>query len=107
MPVIRFVESNGTPHTVEASVGQNLKQVALDNVVPGVIGDCGGCASCGTCHAYIDEKIVPLLPPADENEAMVLEGVPAPLTANSRLTCQIRVTAEMDGMVVRLPETQV
>jgi ferredoxin len=62
------------PHPVEAVVGQSLKQAALDHLVPGIIGDCGGCASCGTCHAYIDEKYLPFLPPADENEELILEG---------------------------------
>lgn len=106
MPVIRFIEVDGTTHPVEAVVGQSLKQTALDHLVPGIIGDCGGCASCGTCHAYIDEKFLPVLPAADENEDMILEGVPAPRASNSRLTCQVPVTAEMAGMEVHIPETQ-
>lgn len=106
MPVIRFIEADGTTHPVEAVVGQSLKQTALDHLVPGIIGDCGGCASCGTCHAYIDEKFLPLLPATDENEDMVLDGVPARRAHNSRLTCQIAVTAEMTGMQVQIPETQ-
>lgn len=106
MPVIRFIEADGTPHPVEAVVGQSLKQAALDHLVPGIIGDCGGCASCGTCHAYIDEKFLPMLPAADENEEMILDGVPAPRTSSSRLTCQIPVTADMAGMEVHIPETQ-
>ncbi|MEU5264679.1 2Fe-2S iron-sulfur cluster-binding protein [Amycolatopsis sp. NPDC021455] len=106
MPVIRFVEADGTTHEVDAVVGQTLKQAALDNLVPGIIGDCGGCASCGTCHAYIDEKFLPGLPPADDNEDMILDGVPATRAHNSRLACQIPVTAEMSGMLVEIPETQ-
>ena len=106
MPLIRFVEADGTPHLFEATIGQTLKQTALDHLVPGIIGDCGGCAACGTCHAYIDDRFLPSLPPIDENEDMILDGVPAPRTENSRLTCQIPVTAHMTDMEVRIPKTQ-
>ncbi|MPY55913.1 2Fe-2S iron-sulfur cluster-binding protein [Streptomyces spongiae] len=106
MPLIRFVEADGTAHTVDAAVGQSLKQAALDHLVPGIIGDCGGCASCGTCHAYVDEKFLPSLPPADGNEDMILDGVPAARAHNSRLTCQIPVTDDMSGMVVHIPDAQ-
>lgn len=106
MPVVRFVEADGTAHTVDAAVGQTLKQAAIDNLVPGIVGDCGGCATCGTCHGYIDEEFLPLLPAPDDNEQMVLDGVPAPLAANSRLTCQILMTAELTGVEIRLPVTQ-
>lgn len=106
MPRIRFVQANGTQHVVEAQLGQNLKQAAIDNLVPGILGDCGGCASCGTCHAYIDERFVHALPPVDEDEDMILDGVAENRCANSRLTCQILVTSEMSDLEVRIPETQ-
>ena len=106
MPLIQFVEADGTRHPVEVAVGQSLKQAALDSLVPGIIGDCGGCASCGTCHAYVDERFLASLPPADENEDMILDGVPAPRAHNSRLTCQIPVTDSMAGMEVRIPDVQ-
>ena len=106
MPLVRFVEADGTAHAVDAAVGQTLKQVAIENLVPGIVGDCGGCATCGTCHGYVDETFLPLLPAPDDNERMVLDGVPAPLASNSRLTCQIRMTEELAGIEVRLPATQ-
>jgi 2Fe-2S ferredoxin len=106
MPVVRFVESDGTAHIVDAAVGQTLKQAAIDNLVPGIIGECGGCATCGTCHGYVDARFLPLLAAPDDNEQMVLEGVPAPLAANSRLTCQILMTEELAGIEIHLPVTQ-
>lgn len=102
MPRILFVEHDGTPHVVDAVVGQSLMQAAIDNGVPGILADCGGCCSCGTCHGYVSSAT--LTAPA-EDEAMMLEGVRHP-RENSRLTCQIRVTEQMEGLRVDLPESQ-
>lgn len=106
MPKICFVEHDGTQHIVEAAVGENIKQVALDHMVPGIIGDCGGFATCGTCHAYIEPKVAKSLPAPDDNEQMILEGVLGPLEPNSRLTCQVVLTADIAELEVHLPETQ-
>ncbi|GAB3246654.1 2Fe-2S iron-sulfur cluster-binding protein [Nocardioides dilutus] len=106
MSTAHFVEADGTDHTVEVPDGENLKQAAMDNLVPGIIGDCGGFAECGTCHGYVDEAYLDRLPAATEDEEMMLEGILAPVERNSRLTCQIPMTSELDGIVVRLPEVQ-
>lgn len=107
MPDVHFIQSDGTDQLVEVPLGENLKQAAIDNLVPGIIGDCGGFASCGTCHAYIDESFQAALDAPSEDEEMVLEGILAPVTENSRLTCQVRMVPALDGVVVRIPDEQI
>jgi len=78
---------------------------ALDNAVPGILGDCGGSCSCATCHAYVDAHWADKLPAISETETFMLEGVPDP-RENSRLCCQIKMQVALDGIVVQLPEVQ-
>ncbi|AKS33772.1 2Fe-2S iron-sulfur cluster-binding protein [Mycolicibacterium goodii] len=106
MPTARYVEPNGVKHTVEVPVGENLRQAALDNLVPGIIGECGGYATCGTCHGYVDDSFLPKLAPPSEDEEFMLEGLLAPVTANSRLTCQLIMSPSLEGITIRLPEEQ-
>ncbi|HEY9240176.1 MAG TPA: 2Fe-2S iron-sulfur cluster-binding protein [Burkholderiaceae bacterium] len=106
MPRIVFIDPAGLRHDVEAPAGRSLMQVALDNNVPGILGDCGGSCSCATCHCYVDPAWAERLPPRNETEAFMLEGVPEP-RATSRLSCQIRASAEIDGIVLQLPDEQV
>jgi len=103
---VTFIEHDGTTHLVSAPLERTLMQIALDNAVPGILGDCGGACSCATCHAYVDARWTEKLPAVSETEAFMLEGVPAP-RANSRLCCQIKMQAALDGIVVQLPEVQV
>lgn len=105
MPKILFIEHNGTEHLVDAAIGATIMQTAVDNSVPGIVGDCGGCCSCATCHGYIDPAWAGRIPSRSETEEMTLEGA-LDVQPNSRLTCQIAVNAEMDGIVVRLPASQ-
>jgi 2Fe-2S ferredoxin len=84
----------------------SLKQAALDSMVPGILGDCGGTATCGTCHVYVDAEYVNRLAAPSDDEEMTLSGVLAPVAANSRLSCQIPVSDSIDGIVLRLPEVQ-
>jgi 2Fe-2S ferredoxin len=106
MPTVVFIDHAGTTYRVEAPLNKSLMQVAIDNSVPGILGDCGGSCSCATCHGYVDEPWASHLPPRSESESFMLEGVPDRRT-NSRLCCQIRMTPELDGVVVHLPEEQV
>ena len=105
MPTVVFIDHAGASYEVEAPPNKSLMQVALDHCVPGILGDCGGSCSCATCHAYVDERWVDMLPPRSETEVFMLEGVPE-LRENSRLCCQIRITPELGGIVVRLPQEQ-
>lgn len=100
-----FIESSGTEHVVEATAGKSLMQIAIEQQLPGIIGDCGGSASCGTCQGYVDAPWFDKLGPASDDEMAVLDGV-VNYQDNSRLTCQIIMTAELDGIRVDLPESQ-
>lgn len=106
MATVVFVDHTGSTYQVEAPLNKSLMQVALDNAVPGILGDCGGSCSCATCHGYVDQPWAAQLPRRSETEVSMLESVPD-LRDNSRLCCQIRMTPELDGIVVHLPEEQV
>jgi 2Fe-2S ferredoxin len=105
MAKIIFIEHNGTQRDVEAGPGSTVMQAALDNLVPGIVGDCGGACSCATCHTYVDAAWLDKLPPMSEEEKMLLEGSLS-VEENSRLCCQLKVTAELDGLVLRTPASQ-
>lgn len=105
MPKIVFIEFNGTEHTVDAEVGKSVMQVATDNMVPGIMADCGGSCTCATCHAYVDAQWIGKMPGRSEDEEAMLEGALDPQD-NSRLTCQVTVTEDLDGAIFRLPESQ-
>ena len=105
MPRINFVEPDGKEHHVEAEAGQSLMQAAVFNHVRGIVADCGGNCSCGTCHVYIAASWAQVLPkPAASERAML--GIVAMPHETSRLSCCIQVTAELEGLVVSIPESQ-
>ena len=105
MPIIRFVQHNGTEHTIHAELGQSVMQAAINNQVPGILGDCGGSCSCATCHGYVDQAWMAHMPAAESYEVDMLSCAMEVLP-NSRLTCQISVTPELDGLVIALPQSQ-
>lgn len=106
MPKVTFVHPSGERLTFEAKAGQSIMDVAVNNMVPGIVGECGGACSCATCHVYVDEAWQARLLPADAMEQGMLEGAvePGPL---SRLSCQIPMRDELDGIVVHIPAGQV
>ena len=105
MPKITLIEFNGNDHTIDAETGKSLMQNPIDNGVPGIDADCGGACACGTCHCFIEDGWASQTGEADAMEEAML-GMRPDRDDNSRLACQIPVTEEMDGMVVRLPEFQ-
>ncbi|MCY1074808.1 2Fe-2S iron-sulfur cluster-binding protein [Archangium lansingense] len=105
MAKIKFIEADGKEHQVEAQEGQSVMQAAMDNLVPGIVAECGGFASCATCHGYVDEAWMTKLPSPDAAEASMIECA-FHVRPNSRLTCQLKVTPALDGLVVRLPVSQ-
>ncbi|MCB1684607.1 MAG: 2Fe-2S iron-sulfur cluster-binding protein [Pseudomonadales bacterium] len=105
MPKIIYVEHNGTEHEVEVPVGTSLMQGAINHLVPGIEGDCGGLCACGTCHVYLTAESAALCGEPDELELGMLEFA-FDVNDASRLSCQIPVTEDMDGMVVRMPSRQ-
>ena len=105
MPKITYIEHSGTTHEINANSGQSVMQVAMSNRVPGIIADCGGSCSCATCHVYVDEAWLGRLPAASSAEKDMIDCA-LHVQDNSRLSCQIEVKDELDGLVVRLPESQ-
>ncbi len=107
MPKIVFVHADNRPEDVDAYAGESAMEAATEHGVAGIVGECGGNAMCATCHVYVDEGWFGRLPPVGADEDALLEGVAAERRANSRLSCQIKITPELDGLVLRLPEKQV
>jgi ferredoxin, 2Fe-2S len=105
MPKIVFIEFNGTEYNVEALVGDSVMQAATNHMVPGILADCGGNCACATCHVYIDEPWSAQANPKSKEEKEMIECA-LHVTPSSRLSCQVHVTAELEGLVVRLPESQ-
>lgn len=105
MPKIIFIQHDGTKYEVEAEVGQSVMQAAIDNLVPGIIADCGGYCNCATCHGYVEAEWFQKLEPVSEDETGMLDCAIEPKEF-SRLTCQIIMTPELDGIVVNFPEKQ-
>lgn len=106
MPDITFILADGSPHGLEAPEGVSLMQVATGAGLRGILADCGGQASCATCHVYVDAAWAARLPPPRPHEAAMLESTACERLPTSRLSCQILVTAAVDGLVVHLPERQ-
>lgn len=107
MPTIVFVTPQGEERRVEVKPGVTIRDAAMDNVVPGILGDCGGFCNCGTCHGYIDPVWLSRLQPPSDSEDLTLEGVASRREANSRLCCQLPMTEALDGVIVRLPPQQI
>ena len=105
MPQITLIEHNGASHTIDAETGKSLMQNAIDNAVPGIDADCGGACACGTCHVFVEADWLAATGEADAMEEAML-GMRPDRTEVSRLSCQIEVSDQLDGMVVRLPEFQ-
>jgi 2Fe-2S ferredoxin len=105
MAKITYIEFNGDQHVVEVKSGQSVMEGAKKNGVPGIDADCGGGCSCGTCHVFVDpawQARVGGRTPIEDATIEFADGV----VPNSRLSCQIRVTDELDGLVVRMPQSQ-
>ncbi len=107
MPKITYVEFSGKEHVVDVASGLTVMEGARDNGVPGIDADCGGACACSTCHAYVDEAWVAKLPGVEAMEEDMLDFAYETKPGLSRLTCQIKVTDDVDGLIVRLPEKQI
>ena len=106
MPRITYIEHNGTEHTVDVTAGLTVMEGAVNNNIPGIDADCGGACACSTCHAYVNPDWVEKLPAREDMEEDMLDFAYEP-NERSRLTCQIPVTPELDGLVVQMPEKQI
>ena len=105
MPSVKFIEHNGKEHVVGGDNGDSLMVIATSNLVPGIDADCGGECSCATCHVLVDDTWMTKLAPISETEESMLDLNPD-REPNSRLSCQIPLSDDLDGIVVNLPEFQ-
>ena len=105
MPRIVFIEPGGKRREIDAPVGITLMEAARQHGVAGIVAQCGGACSCATCHVYIDAAWVGRLGPREEMEEGMLETAWEPRN-DSRLSCQVQVTQNFDGLIVTVPERQ-
>lgn len=105
MGSITFIEHDGTVHDVDLVEGTSLMELATSNGIPGIDGDCGGEASCGTCHVIVDDAWAEATGTRSAQESQMIEMSPE-CQPGSRLACQLKASAALDGLTVRLPEFQ-
>ena len=105
MPKITYIEHHGKSHEIEVANGLSVMEGAVQNNILGIDADCGGSCACATCHVYVDEKWFIKLPKKDSAEEDMLDMAYEPKKF-SRLSCQLTVTNELDGLVVKMPSKQ-
>ena len=105
MAKIKYIEFNGEEHTVDVQNGLTVMEGAIKNKVPGIDADCGGACACATCHVYVQKEWSAKLPPKEDTEEDMLDFA-FDVRENSRLSCQLTVSDELEGLVVDLPEKQ-
>ncbi|MDX2236712.1 MAG: 2Fe-2S iron-sulfur cluster-binding protein [Hyphomonadaceae bacterium] len=105
MAKITYIEHSGKTHVVDVPNGQSVMEGAVKNAVPGIDADCGGACACATCHVYVDEAWIGKTGDKSTMEESMLDFASETLPT-SRLSCQIKVTDALDGLVVRLPQSQ-
>jgi ferredoxin, 2Fe-2S len=105
MPKITYVDAAGTERTVEGKVGMSVMETAIKNNIPGIDADCGGACACATCHVYVDAAFTAKVGKPSAMEQSMLDFAEN-VHDNSRLSCQIKITAELDGLRVTTPESQ-
>ena len=105
MPKITFIQFDGTERIIDAEIGASVMNVAIDNLIVGIDADCGGECSCATCHVIVNPDWINVVGQPSEREDSMLDLNPD-REENSRLSCQIEVSDELEGLVVHLPEFQ-
>ncbi len=105
MPKITYIDNEGTSRTIEVENGLSVMEGAIQKDIPGIDADCGGSMACATCHVYVEEKWLGKLPKAEEAEVDMIDMAYEP-KKNSRLSCQLIVSEELDGLTVTTPAKQ-
>ena len=105
MPRIIFITPNGEKHEVEVESGYSVMEAAINNNIDGIVAECGGACACATCHSYIDDAWTGRMPPMDDMEDSMLDAA-YDRRDNSRLTCQLEVQDDWDGLVVHVAENE-
>ena len=106
MVTVVYVQHDGTRYELQGEPGDNVMRVALMNGLDGIVGECGGSMMCATCHCHVDEAWLDRTGDRMDGEDDMLDCAASPVDDRSRLSCQITLTADMDGLVVHLPEHQ-
>lgn len=106
MPKVTYMSPAGASHEVDVPVGTTVMQGAVKNGIDGIVAECGGVCMCSTCHVFVEESFLDKLPPAQDTEEAVLEIAAEERQPNSRLSCQIKMTDALDGLIVHLPKRQ-
>jgi 2Fe-2S ferredoxin len=106
MPKVTYIDNGGKATTLDIEIGTSVMQAAVFNGVDGIVAECGGSCMCATCHVYVREDQLSKLPEMELGEDAMLDGAASPRRPNSRLSCQLSMTPQMDGLVVDMPETQ-
>jgi ferredoxin, 2Fe-2S len=107
MPKITFIKSDGAELVIDAKEGATLMQAGIDGGINGIVAECGGCCQCATCHVYVAPAWQGRLSAVSESEDAMLDNTVCDRRPESRLSCEIKITQELDGLVVRLPVRQV
>jgi len=102
-----MVEATGEKTVINANEGDSLMQAATSSGITGILAECGGSMMCATCHVYVDEADFDKLPPRSEDESEMLDSAVSERKKTSRLSCQIKIAPELEGIVVHLPPSQV
>ena len=105
MPKITYIEHNGKSHTIDVPKGLSVMEGAIQKNIPGIDADCGGSMACATCHVYVKEEWFDKLPKKEDGEEDMLDMAFEP-KKNSRLSCQLIVSNELDGLIVSIPSKQ-
>lgn len=106
LPKIVFISADQSEDTVDASLGDSVMMTATRNGVAGIVAECGGNCSCATCHVWVRDEFLPLVGEPEEMEEDLLDLAVSERRQGSRLSCQITVTADMDGLTVEIPPEQ-
>ena len=105
MPKITYIEHDGAVHTVEAELGSTVMETAIRNGVSSIVAECGSSCTCATCLVHVDEAWSPIVGPPSQEEEQMLDTA-FEVKPTSRLSCQIKVTEALDGLIVRTPSYQ-
>ncbi|MFD1944086.1 2Fe-2S iron-sulfur cluster-binding protein [Paradevosia shaoguanensis] len=106
MPLVNYVDHRGNSTPIDVPANDSVMEGAIANGVEGIVAECGGSAMCATCHVYVREEFLALLPPMGEVEDTMLDLTASERRDNSRLSCQIRMSDALDGLTVEMPEAQ-
>ena len=107
MTSITFIHPDGRSERIEAGEAESAMLAATSHGIDGILAECGGNAMCATCHVYVDDLWIDRLPAMSEAEDALLDGVAADRKPASRLSCQLQIGPDLDGLVLRLPDRQV